>query len=146
VRHLSEKHVTVIRDTGFRHVVRARDHELVVDEPAHLGGTDTAASPLELLAAALGTCVAATVEMYAERKGWPLRTLKAEVVLTPPPSGGRARFHVTLFLPRTFSAAQVERLQAVARACPVRRTLEGADVTEALEVCTGGASPSRSKP
>lgn len=36
--------------------VRVRDHSFTVDEPAALGGTDTAANPVEYALAALGSC------------------------------------------------------------------------------------------
>ena len=56
---------TATRESGFRHTVKIRSHELAVDERAEVGGTDTAPEPLELLAASLASCTAVTMEMYA---------------------------------------------------------------------------------
>src|SRR3712207_18006 len=95
---LTDKHAVVRHEEGFRHTVQVREHEFVVDEPRHLGGSDTAASPLELLAAALGSCTASTVEMYAARNQWPLTGVEAEVDFKPPRSGQPGRFDVTLRL------------------------------------------------
>lgn len=61
-----------IGDSGFRTEVTARGHTLVADEPASLGGTDAGPTPYDYLAAALGTCTAMTIRMYADRRGWPL--------------------------------------------------------------------------
>jgi uncharacterized OsmC-like protein len=72
--------------------------------------------------------------MYADRKGWALPGLEVEVWFAPPRSGGRASFDVTLRLPPGLDAEQVERLVSIGRKCPVRRTLENADVRERLEV------------
>ena len=130
---IADKYIEVRRDEGFRHWVTVRGHTFAVDEPAALGGTDTAASPLELLAAALGSCTASTIEMYAQRKGWDVGAVEVDVAFSPPRSGGRARFELTIRLPGGLDAEQVARLETIGRACPVRRTLEGADVVEHVE-------------
>ena len=74
---------TVTRQNGHRHGVRIRTHDLVLDEPADVGGTDDGPSPLEMLAASLAGCVAVTMEMYAERKGWDIGGVEIECDFTP---------------------------------------------------------------
>jgi putative redox protein len=130
---IAPKHVTARRVSGLVHEVAVRGHRFVVDEPQHLGGSDTAASPLELLAASLATCTASTVEMYAERKGWPLVAVEVEVVFTPPDGHEPGRFDLVLRLPAGLQPEQIDRLETVARKCPVRRTLEGAVVEDRVE-------------
>lgn len=71
---MAEQNEVVVRvgPSGYRAEVSARGHTLVADEPASVGGTDAGPTPYDYLAAALGTCTAMTVRMYADRRGWPL--------------------------------------------------------------------------
>jgi putative redox protein len=75
------------RISGFRHIVRVRQHRLNVDEPADAGGDDAAPSPQELLAASLASCTAVTMEMYAQRKGWDLSDVEVECEYVPAERG-----------------------------------------------------------
>lgn len=57
---------------GLRSEVAMRDHRLVVDEPAELGGSDAGPNPVELILAALGTCQEITYRAYATALAIPL--------------------------------------------------------------------------
>ena len=74
---------TATRDSGYRHVVRVRSHDLSIDEPTDTGGTDAGPSPQELLAASLASCTAVTMEMYATRKGWDIGGVEVACEYTP---------------------------------------------------------------
>ena len=50
---------------GFAQKIEIGSHHLDADEPAAFGGTDTGASPYDLLLAALGSCTSMTVGFYA---------------------------------------------------------------------------------
>jgi putative redox protein len=117
--------VAVRRLHGFAHEVELEgDHELVVDEPADRGGTDTGPRPTQLLAASLAGCTAITVEMYADRKGWDVGPIEAEVEMGydgPVPSS----FDVQLTLPAELSDEQRQRLLVIATHCPVHKVLAG---------------------
>ncbi|KOR89138.1 OsmC family protein [Paenibacillus solani] len=52
---------------GVRVVTRARQFELVIDEPASLGGTDTGMNPVEALLASLGACQSIVARVYAPK-------------------------------------------------------------------------------
>ena len=131
---MAQRRVHVRREGGFRHLVEARSHRFAVDEPREAGGGDSAPTPLELLAGALGACTAATVEMYAERKGWELASVEVDVSVVAAHMGEPARLDVVLRLPSGLEPEQVQRLASIARACPVRRALEGAELTERVEL------------
>ncbi len=97
-------------------------HTITTDEPANLGGTDTAPTPHELLAATLAGCVSTMIVLYAQRHGWDLGETQVDVEYdadTKP-----RHVEVTLRLPEGLTAEQTKRLQRVAQTCPVRRSLE----------------------
>lgn len=64
--------VVSIGESGFRTEVLAGGHTLIADEPESLGGTNLGPTPYDYLIAALGSCTAMTVRMYADREKWPL--------------------------------------------------------------------------
>ena len=109
----------------FTHDVKAGDHTITVDEPVESGGQDEGPSPQELLAAALASCTAVTMEMYAQRKGWNVDGLEIDCRYTPAERGCPTRFELIMRMPAHLSEEQVERLQVIAAKCPVHRTLEG---------------------
>ena len=108
----------------FGQKVRIGTHEIPADEPREDGGDDAGPSPHELLLAALGACSSMTLRLYADRKGWPLRSV--EVRLT----GHRAteaeyRIERFLQLEGDLTDEQKARLVEIAEKCPVARTLKG---------------------
>ena len=62
---------------GFRTTITVREHTFHADEPEDAGGTDTAPTPTEMVMGALGSCMAMTAKMYADRKGWNLERVDA---------------------------------------------------------------------
>ena len=116
---------TATREDGFRHVVKVRSHELSIDEPRDTGGTDTAPSPQELLAASLASCTAITMEMYANRKGWEVGEMTVSVDYEPAQRGSPTRFNMVVKMPKELPEDQRQRLMQIAAKCPVHRALEG---------------------
>lgn len=124
------------RIEGLAHEVDLEGgHELIVDEPPDRGGTDTGPRPTQLLAASLAGCMAITVEMYADRKGWDVGPIEVGVEMVydgPVPSS----FDVKVTLPGELDEEQRRRLLVIATHCPVHRVLAGAasvTVSERLE-------------
>jgi len=124
-------------------------HRFITDEPPHLGGDGSGPAPHELFPAALAACVSTTLVMYARTKGWELGEVTVAVDYdhrsTP------RRFEIVIQLDGDLSDAQLERLERVARSCPLRRSIEaGIEFVESIEraegatgrepVETGGAS------
>lgn len=110
-------------------------HELVVDEPAEKGGTDTGPRPTELLGSSLAGCIAITMEMYAERKGWDLTGTEVAVEMGYEGPVPRS-FDVAVSLPPQLDPEQRRRLLTIATKCPVHKVLAGeaqVTVTEHLE-------------
>jgi putative redox protein len=123
------------RRDGYAHEVEIGGHTLTVDEPAQVGGADAGPRPTQLLAASLAGCIAITVEMYANRKGWPLGAVEVDVEVAYDgyvPSS----FEVGLRLAAELSAEQRARLLTIASHCPVHKVLVGeasVTVSERLE-------------
>lgn len=116
----------IARRTGtFTHEIDVRGHRLVADEPAEHGGADEGPSAQELLAAALASCTATTIEMYARRKGWEIGEIAVEAEYAPAERGAPTRFRLVLKLPEGLTEEQLERLSVIAAKCPVHRTLDG---------------------
>jgi putative redox protein len=109
----------------YTHDVKAGGHTITVDEPVASGGQDEGPSPQELLAAALASCTAVTMEMYAQRKGWDTSGLAVDVEYTPAERGCPTRFDLVLKMPAHLDEEQIEKLKVIAAKCPVHRTLEG---------------------
>ncbi len=57
----------------------SRGHKVMVDEPASLGGTDTAMNPVELLLSALGSCQSIVARTYAEKFDIDLKNFRVEL-------------------------------------------------------------------
>jgi putative redox protein len=105
--------------------VSIREHRLTADEPREQGGEDSGPSPQELLAASLASCVAITMEMYAQRKGWDVGDVAVDVGYEPAQRGSPTRFTMEVQLPKELPEDQRDRLMQIAAKCPVHRALEG---------------------
>lgn len=110
--------------------------KMSLDLPKVDGGEGRAFGPQETLLAALGSCTAMTLTVYAKRKAWPLEGVEVTLTHEKPPAGsGDApdRFTVELRLRGPLDDAQRSRLLEVAGKCPVHKTLVGEiDVQERL--------------
>jgi putative redox protein len=110
---------------GFTHEVEIEGgHTIVVDEPLEAGGNDAGPSPTRLVAAGLAGCIAVTIEMYAEGKGWDVGQVEVDVDVEYADFAPLS-FAVTLHLPAELSEEQRARLLLVARKCPVHKLLAG---------------------
>jgi putative redox protein len=111
-----------IPGTLRQEVVIDGKHRLITDEPEHLGGEGSAPAPHELFPAALASCIATTLVMYARTKKWELGEVSVAVEYdnrsTP------RRFEVAIELGAGLSDEQLGRLEKVAASCPVRRAVE----------------------
>jgi putative redox protein len=115
--------VVARRRQGFAHDVEIEGgHTIRVDEPAAAGGSDTGPSPTRLLAAGLAGCIAVTMEMYAERKGWDLGPVEVDVDVEYEGYAPRS-FAATLRLPASLNEEQRARLLVIAGKCPVHKVL-----------------------
>lgn len=123
------------RRRGFAHDVDVDGHTVRVDEPPEAGGEGSGPRPTTLLGASLAGCIAITVEMYAQRKGWDVGAVEVDVEMVYEGVVPTA-FEVGLKLPGHLDAEQKRRLLVIATKCPVHKVLAGeahVNVVERLE-------------
>ena len=123
--------VSVASAAGYRGEIRAGRHHLVADEGPEVGGDDEGPNPYQLVLAGLVQCTAATLRMYANRKGWALGEVKVRARLLRTGDGASKveRIERTIKLDGGLTAEQKQRLAEIAERTPVTRTLRaGMDI------------------
>ena len=126
--------VTLRARGSFRTEVEAGPHHFVMDEPESAGGGGEGPTPYDMLAAGLGGCTAMTLHFYAKREKLPLEGVDVTVThdrqhakdcadcMTQ--SGYIHRFRVEIrLLGDTLTEDQRQQILAIAKRCPVARTL-----------------------
>jgi putative redox protein len=111
------------RKQGYAHEIEMREHHLTADEPEEKGGADKGPKPTELLAAALASCTAITIEMYADRKEWDLGQVEVNVNFTEPTHSSPPKFGVQIKVETDLDTHQRERILVIAGKCPVHRAI-----------------------
>jgi len=123
-------HASVVSTgTNYLHRIRAGHFEVASDEPKALGGQGAAPAPFDYYLAALASCTAITLRMYAEKKGWDLCEFRAELELTRD-DDGKVQIHRVLHSNQPLSNEQWQRLLEIVEKTPVTRAMrEGARIT-----------------
>ncbi|MBC3845325.1 alpha/beta fold hydrolase [Winogradskyella echinorum] len=125
-------HLNIIED-NFTTSIQTKNHSLIADEPASVGGSDFGPSPYEYLNAALAACTVMTLKMYAERKKWDLQEVfvyishskkhsdDLQLVVDKP----KYLDHISkkLKFVGNLDATQKERLKEISSRCPVHKTI-----------------------
>ncbi len=108
---------------------------LETDGPVDNRGKGEAFSPTDLLATSLGSCMLTTMAIVAENEGWVLDSARARVEkhMALEPRRRVGRLVVEIELPAGLSDTARERLEDVARHCPVAMSLHP-ETQVALEI------------
>lgn len=118
---------TLTASIGKEHYMvklQARQHTFSADEPIDTGGADAGPTPVEYLLAALASYTAATLRMYADRKGFDLESIDLELSLEVE-NGQPSVTHIyrSIKLSGNLDEQQRQRLLDIAKKCPVHRIL-----------------------
>lgn len=118
--------ITVTRKGGLEFSIRLRDHQLTTDMSEAEGGRDAGLNPIELLAAAMGGCLAIMAQMYCDDHGYSHGdvgvSLTVEMAADPKRVAGLV---ADVELPADMPAQAREELRGLARQFPIPATLHG---------------------
>ena len=106
-------------------------HAFQADEPSDNGGNDAGPDSQELLLAALGACASTTVQMYADRKQWPLEGVHVRLFYVKAPAEDQPNaetgmvdgIEMGISCSGDLSQDQQHRLLEIAGRCPVHHML-----------------------
>ena len=100
---------------------------LLTDAPVDNMGKGESFSPTDLVATALGTCMATTMAIVAEREKIELAGMTVEVIkdMQIQPTRRIGKLTTRIVVPTTLTAAQRTKLENAAHACPVHKSMGG---------------------
>lgn len=130
-KHQLVAHLDAAEDK-FTTTINTDNHGLIADEPTEIGGDDYGMAPFELVSAGLAACTVMTVNMYAQRKQWPLTDIKAFITHQKEDRNGEKVdvFIKELEFKGDLDDKQKERLKEIAAKCPVHKTLSASSSIE----------------
>jgi putative redox protein len=110
---------------GEAYEIGVRGHRIMVDQPMHDGGSDTAPTPTELFVASLASCVAFYAGRYLTRHGFSRDGLAvdAEFDMAADRPARVAAVRLTLRVPASLPPERWAALQAVATHCTVHNSI-----------------------
>lgn len=108
--------------------IRQEKSGVVIQTDASVNAKDGAAfSPTDMLASALASCTLSMIGFIAERDGYDLSGTQAvyekELVKEPVLRVGKIKLHIAVHSDKPLDAVHQAKLEAAARACPVRQSL-----------------------
>jgi putative redox protein len=131
--------ITIKHEKGYRVTASARNHTLTLDVPPDQGGTDAGPTPVELLAAALGSCMTMHVAKYCHMAKLPhegfTMDLDFQLAKDPLRIGSLA---VDITMPPGFPEDRKDAVKRAAQQCTVKNTLKESTVVD-VEVWTSGS-------
>jgi len=126
----------IVSESGkgkFTQDISVGKHVLIADEPIANGGLDLGPSPYDFLLAALGSCTAMTVRLYADLKKIPLKKITVRLqhekihaqdcADCDNPQSKIDHIQRQIELQGELTQDQRAKLLEIANKCPVHRTL-----------------------
>jgi putative redox protein len=101
--------------------IMAKTHEIIAGVGVDVGGKDEGPDPHELVEAALAACTVITVQMYANRKEWPLQSTDVKIYIES--EGAKTEIVREVHFKGDLTDEQRSRLLDIANKCPIHRLL-----------------------
>lgn len=135
----TERPIVVTPDGGKRFTIQTRAHRFTVDQPLTEGGDDDGPMPIELLGAALGSCVAHYVQEFLRARGYAADGMRIEVMQHAAVNPTRiGDFGIRVVLPMHLPPAYGELIERKVTTCPAYNTLTyGSRVGVVVEMAKG---------
>jgi putative redox protein len=131
--------ITVKHQKDFRVTATVGNHKLTFDAPAEQGGTNAGPTPVELLVASVGTCMAIHIAKYCKAARLPYEGfgmhLDFELARDPLRIGS---ITVDIELPDDFPRDRVVAVKRAAEQCTVKNTLKESTSVD-VEILAGVA-------
>jgi len=126
-----EKITTVYKGSMLFETQMGR-HNLVIDVPASMGGSDRGPIPPQIFVASLGRCIGAFVAEYCERNNIDTTGMTVDMHYEKAVSPTRlTNLKATVRLPNGTCGERVQAIERVAQHCPVHESIR---VMQGLEI------------
>ena len=102
--------------------LHTKNHQIVAGLSEKIGGNDEGMNPHQIIEAGLTACTILTCQMYADKKGWPLKNTKVTVKITTEEVSG-AVFQRDIVFEGDLTQEQKEKLLEIANKTPVYNLL-----------------------
>lgn len=115
---------TVTLPGGRRAEATLRGHKVVTDQPLDNGGEDSAPTPYELMLAAIGTCVAVTLQGFCAKRGIPFDGISVKQSMRYAEDGWRlVAVDLDVHLPPDFPEKYRDAALRAAGECSVKKVM-----------------------
>lgn len=121
--------IRIHNSKGLQQQIEIGSHQLLGDVSPELGGDGAGPDPHDLFDAALGTCKAMTLLIYARQRGLPLAGIDVSVERDDSEErAGNYRLIVELSLKGPLDDTQRQQLLRIADKCPIHKLMTSTDI------------------
>jgi putative redox protein len=131
---------TATNEGGIRvDLTMPNDHAYATDQPVEKNGTNEGPSPIDLMVASFCACKASVIRLLADRKNYPLESVKVDAQLRrvnasevgdDGATGLVDLLECDIELTGNLTDEQRQRLYATSNACPVQRVFENRTIVK----------------
>ncbi|HOD87699.1 MAG TPA: OsmC family protein [Bacteroidales bacterium] len=127
--------IKAVSASPMKTIVKARNFEIIIDEPQEMGGTDEGASPVEYLIAAFSGCINVVAHLVAKEMNFELRGVEIDIYgdLNPAKLFGQSneeragfkQINLSIKADTDADEATLEKwLEAIESRCPISDNLQ----------------------